>query len=163
MRADETDPPPAPYLVLTGPNEEPCRLRLTLVPIVEVPSGTLGPWLALDPSADAELADKAQRCLEEAMACDAVSSAVARPIAAVPAAEWELGNTKVVTPAGEAFYFSPATVCWCDEAGAPRYDCDRDLSPAADMLDAGAVVPAGWVAVHDERLTVPTDREDRAD
>jgi hypothetical protein len=145
----------APHLVLIQTDGNQQRLRLGLKPMVEVPSGTLGPWVTLGESVDAALADQADQCLQQAMANDAIGSPDGLPgeRSITPLFDWHMENTKVVTHDGETVYFSPATVCWCADDGEPRFDCDHDLAPAADMLNVGAVITGRYAVVADERLT----------
>lgn len=152
-------PPAAPCLVMDAPGVADRPWPLTLVPIVEVPSGTSGPWIALAEPEGGDLADVAVQCLGQAMAQDAISAMTqGGPPPGTLGVDWHLANTKVATADGAWLYFSPATVCWCDQSGAPRYDCDQFLRPAEDMLDVSEPALSNYGFVVDERLAGDRDR-----
>lgn len=144
----------APCLVVRlGVQEEDRVLNLSVEPIVEVPSGTSGPWLRLRDPHETSLSGVAMDALEQAMTRDALSGLLEAPdtTGSAGGAGWYLSNTKLITPDGQALYLSPKAVCWCAGDGTPAYECDERLCPAESMLDPTERVMAGYRFVADER------------
>lgn len=154
MAPDRTPPGDAPAMVIEAADGTRSRHRLTVMPIVEVPSGTSGPWLRLGDDTGGSHRDVAADALEQSGREDTIAGTVVAGSAADAAGyRWWLTGTKIVSAAGEASYLSPRTVCWVNADGEPRYDCDAAGRPAADMHDPLATVPADYRYVADERHT----------
>lgn len=141
-------------MVRLAAQEEYSVLSLTVEPIVEVPSGTSGPWLRLRDPHEISLGGVAMDALEQAMAADVLAGFLeTEDTAGLPArSRWYLSNTQLITPDGQALYLSPKGVCWCADDGTPAYECDEWLRPAESMLDPAERMMAGYRFVADERV-----------
>ncbi len=143
----------APFLVLEPERDNQAVCCLALAAMVEVPSGTSGPWIALQKGYSATVAATATAGLRQAMWADAVAGSLDTGAAGgVEPCSWRLMNTKVATADGTSLYLSPLTVCWCDDDGEPRYECDDQLCPAQALEEPTTRIGTGYRFVPDERL-----------
>jgi hypothetical protein len=151
----QTDPDSisAPFLIVEPEGGEPVLCPLALAPMVEVPSGTSGPWLALQKGQPATVVAVARDSLAQAMASNRLSGSLRAPANSEgQRCSWRLRNTKVVTVDGASLYFCPSTVCWCGSDDEPRYECDDELRPAQALDEPATSIAPGYRFVSDERL-----------
>lgn len=123
-------------------------VALEVQPMVEVPSGTSGPWLVPAAAVPGATRRRALAALEMARA-----EGVHRGTAPDGGAwSWRLLNARIRCPGGAEYTLCPVTVCWLDADGEPAFDCDHHGGPDADLVAAGNRIGAfRFVAEADER------------
>ncbi|MFO7857783.1 MAG: hypothetical protein R6V11_02565 [Ectothiorhodospiraceae bacterium] len=149
MPGATNSPTDGPALVLQGADGTEERVALEVQPMVEVPSGTSGPWLVPVQGLTTQTRRQALAALETV--CEQ-GDRQGQLQTDTGHCSWRLINTRVRDAAGADYTLCPMTVCWLDADGEPTFDCDHAGRPDGDLITGGERIgPYAFVADADSQ------------
>lgn len=128
-----------PALLLVAADGHAETVALEVQPMVEVPSGTSGPWLVPVQGLPSQTRRNALAALETMRAEGILQGTLQTDTGRC---SWRLINTRVRDAGGAEYTLCPVTVSWLDADGEPAFDCDHLGRPDGDLITGGERINA---------------------